>query len=96
MGFWQSVKAWLTTEAKEAKDVGDELQDRLSSDLDRRERELNETPEQAMERLQSKIDDQEDAFSAVADKIDRTEAKADAVSELEAEDVLDLPSEEID
>lgn len=90
----RSLKAWLSKEAADLSDVTTDMEDRLSADLDRREDRLNETPSETMERLQSEIADGESAFEAIGDKIGQTEAKADAVAEVD--EILDLPSDEVD
>lgn len=108
MGFLDSLKAWLRTEAEEATDAKDDLESRLDADLTRRERLLNETPTEAMERLQDEIADGQSAFDAIEDKIGHAQARAEAVSDLGAAegagsehgddpaDILDLDSEEMD
>lgn len=103
MGFLDSVKSWFRAEAAEAQDLGAKTKSRLEADLDRREADLELTPEQRMERLQAKIEDSS-GFDAIQDKIQGRDAMADASSEVadldraargEAEDVMDLDSEEI-
>lgn len=110
MGFLDSLKAWLKTETSEFSDAKRDLEGRIDSGLNKRERQLNETPEEAMERLQQEIADGESSFHDIEDKIGHTQAKADAVADLadntadgttdvaagEVEDILDLDSEEID
>lgn len=88
------MKVWLSKEAADLEDVTADMKDRLSSDLDRRERQLDETPNEAMERLQTEIADGESALEAIGNKIDYTEARADAVAEVD--EILDLPSDEVE
>lgn len=108
MGFLDSLKAWMKTEASELKDATDGLETRLDSNLTRREQQLKETPTEAMERLQGQIADSESSLGEIGDKIGAKQAKAEAVEELADldrvdadpaddidEDILDLPSEEI-
>lgn len=106
MGFLDSVKAWLQKEGAELKETTDNVTSKLDQDLTRREKQLNETPEEAMARIQAQIDD-DASFKAVRDRIDHTEAKAGAVADLNSEDpsgtgadtdpaILDLESTEVD
>ncbi len=105
MGFLDSLKAWLQREGAELKETTENVTSRLDQDLTRRESRLNETPEEAMARIQAQID--EDAsFKAVQDRIDRAEATAGAVADLNSQDsassadddpaILDLESTEVD
>lgn len=108
MGFLDSFKSWLRTEAAEAQDLGQQTKGRMEADLDRREAELNLTPEQRLDRLQDQIEDG-DAFDSLRDKIEGREALADASAEVAdlggdsankamgdvVGDVMDLESEEI-
>lgn len=100
MGFLDSLKAWLKTEATEAQDLGRATKGRLEADLDRREADLNLTPEQRLDQLQDKISEGDSVFESLQDKIDGREALADAKADLadkpaDADDVLDLESEEV-
>ncbi len=100
MGFLDSLKAWLKTEAAEAQDLGQATKSRLEADLDRREADLNLTPEQRLDQLQEKIAEGDSVFEGLQDKIDGREAHAEATADLadkpnQAEDVLDLESEEV-
>ncbi|MDH3680800.1 MAG: hypothetical protein OEV40_12710 [Acidimicrobiia bacterium] len=109
MGFLDSLKAWLRTETADLKDAKGDLESRLDDDLTRRERLLEETPTDAMERLQEEIADGQSAFDTLEDKIGHAQARADAVADLGAEetaagdlsdddpaDILDLDPEEIE
>ena len=111
MGFLDSLKAWLKTETAELADAKGDLESRLDGELSDRERRLNETPEEAMERLQQEIAENDSSLGAMEDKIGHVQAKADAVADMEAgagetgaaeasggpdEDILDLDSEEIE
>ena len=82
MGFLHTLKAWLRTEAADLAESAKQMEERLDADLSKRERQLNETPEEAMKRLQSEIDDSESSFDAISDKIGHAAAKADAVADL--------------
>ncbi|MEL7156270.1 MAG: hypothetical protein AAFN30_06700 [Actinomycetota bacterium] len=82
MGFWQTVKAWMSTEAAELKDATDGLESRLDRDLSARERQLNETPREAMERLQAEGAANESVFDELSDKITAAQATADAMAEM--------------
>lgn len=101
MGFLDSLRAWLRREGAELADASRDLENRLDADLSRRERRLDETPEEAMERLQQEIADDR-SLTDLEDRIAATQARADAVAELDEDarpsptddDVLDLESEE--
>ena len=101
MGFLDSLKAWLKTEAAEAQDLGQATKGRMEADLDRRERELNLSPEERLDALQDKIDDGDSVFANLQDKIDGREAHAEATADLadkpadEDDDILDLESTEV-
>ena len=107
MGFLDSLKSWLRSEAAELADTKAKVEADLSRDLAERERRLEETPTEAMERLQQEIDDNQSSIDAIEDRIAHGQAKADAHADLadgEAgagaspadDDILDLPSDEID
>lgn len=105
MSFWQSLKAWLQTEASDLKESTDRAKSRLETDLNRRERLLDETPEEALERLQGEIDDSGSSFDDISDRIGhrvhRSEVTFDddpsgPTADRDAEDILDLDSEEIE
>ena len=107
MGFLDSVKAWFKTEAAQARDIGQKTQSRMSADLDRREAELNATPQQRLEQLQDKMAGNDSSFDDIQSKIEGREILADATNEVadidqpagpdssNPEDLLDLESEEI-
>lgn len=104
MGFLDSFKSWLRTEAAEAQDLGRETKGRMEADLDRREAELNLTPSERLDQLQDQIADGDSTLDALRDKIEGREALAEASAEVAdlgakatdgADDVLDLESEEI-
>ncbi|MEM7321924.1 MAG: hypothetical protein AAF531_02465 [Actinomycetota bacterium] len=103
MGFLDSVRSWFRAEAAEARDLGDRTKSRLEADLDRREAELNLTPEERMARIQEEIQD-DTGFAAIQDRIENRVAGADAAADVAdvdgaaraaAEEALDLPSEEV-
>ena len=70
MSWWEKVTKFLKGEAAEARDLGKDLEEKISADLDRREREMNATPE---ERLDMAVEDAEQvdaAFDEVARRIE--------------------------
>ena len=81
MGFLDSLKKWFSSEAAEVKSSVSTAQSKLETEMDRREADLAATPEQRLETIQSEIDD--DPFAAIRNKIDGTQAHADAVDELD-------------
>ncbi len=70
MGFWDKVKAALGRESAEAKDIYRQAHDRLSSDLDRREAELAETPEEKLARMTKDLETAPDPFDEVRARLD--------------------------
>ncbi len=85
MGVWDRVRSWFKSEAEELADAKQDLEARLDEDLSRRERQLDETPAETMERLQREASDGDASFSAISDKIDATAARAAAAARAEAE-----------
>lgn len=93
MGFFDSLKAWFSREAAEAKESASDLKTRLESDLDRRERELAATPEERMEMIADEIED--DPFAGVRAKIERQQARAEALEDLaETEPPVEAPEQD--
>lgn len=93
MGFFDSLRAWLSREATEARETAGEVKGRLESAMDRRERELTATPEERMEMIAEQIED--DPFADVRAKIERDQAHADAVEDLAANEVpVERPQQE--
>ena len=91
MGFLDSLRSWLRSEAAELADAKAELESDLDRDLTERERRLNETPQEAMERLQQEIEQNQGSFDAIEDRLAHGQAKADAhadFAEIEA-DIVD-------
>lgn len=84
MGVWDTVRSWFKSEADELVDAKQDLEVRLDQDLTRRERQLDETPAETMERLEREAAD-DSSFSAISDKIDATAARAAAAAKAEAD-----------
>lgn len=55
MGLMDSLKQLITGEVEAAKDLKDDLETSWSADLDRKEADLNATPEEKIESLQDRI-----------------------------------------
>lgn len=89
MGFLDSVTSWFKREAAEVKDSVSGLEQRLDADMSRKERELAATPEEKMDMLAEKIEAEDDAFSAIQDKIDAKQGKA-----LADEELMDEPADD--
>ena len=96
MGFLDSVKAWLKTEVVEARRAKGDLETRLDDDLARREHQLNETPEQALERLQHEVADSESSFETISKKIDEVATKASAAGDLAKVGADQIEADEIE
>lgn len=83
VGFFDSLKAWFSREVAEVKQTAETMKTRLESELDRRERELEATPQERMEMIGEEISD--DPFADVRAKIEQRQAHAGAVGDLAAE-----------
>lgn len=95
MGILDSISGWFKKEATEVKSSVDNLEQRLDTDLSRKEREMAASPESRLEMIQEEIDDT-DSFSAIQDKIDATQGKALADADLaEADAELQSPDPDI-
>jgi methyl-accepting chemotaxis protein len=82
MGLWNSVKAWVKREASDLKEATDDLEQQLDADLSRREEQLDETPQESVERLQAEIEQGDSAYAELGDKISQAAARAAAASEV--------------
>ena len=80
MGFFDSFKSWFASEAAEVKESASRATSSLESEMDKREAELQASPEQRMEQIQAEIDD--DPFASVRDRIDGQQAHAAANEDL--------------
>jgi phage shock protein A len=93
MGFLDSLKSWLRTEAAELAETKADLETKLDRNLSEKERQLNETPTEAMDRLQREIDDNQGSFDAIEDRLAHGQATADAHAEfIDAESESDPPA----
>ncbi len=81
VGFFDSVKAWFSREAAEVKQSVEATTSRLEAEMDRRERELEATPEERMEMIRDEI--AEDPFAEVRARIEKQQAHADAVEDVD-------------
>ncbi len=91
MGLLDSITGWLRKEKSDIGDAIDDATESLDRDVQRKERELDATPEGRIEMIQGEIDD--DPFAAIRDRIEGSTADADAEAEVDAIDgpVLDEP-----
>ncbi len=89
--FLTSLKNWFSSESAEAKKVKEDLEDRLDSDLTRRESELAATPEQRLDSIQTEIDNSDSMFDEIRAKIDTSTvaAELDATEADAIDDVSD-------
>ena len=83
MGLLDSISRWFKNEATDIKSSVDDLEQRLDTDMSRKERELAASPEERLEMIQDEIGES-DSFSAIQDKIDATQGKALADADLAA------------
>lgn len=74
MGFWERLKAALGREADEARDIYADATRRAEADLDRRERELAETPQEKLERMARELETAPDPLDEVRARLDRMRA----------------------
>lgn len=81
MGLLDGITAWFRKESADVKDSIGQLERELDGDLTAKERELTATPEEKMAMIQDQIDDN-NSFDDLRDKIDRTQAHADARAEV--------------
>lgn len=88
MSFWDTVRGWFKSEVESAKELAGDLETDWSADLDRKEAELNATPEQRMEQLQDQIAANDSAFDDIRAKIDSTEMSAEIRADLDGPDEL--------
>jgi ElaB/YqjD/DUF883 family membrane-anchored ribosome-binding protein len=77
MGFVNTLRTWLRGERDEAADALRQAQRRAEDALDRRERQLQETPEEAMARIQDEIQANDEQL----DELRRRVAGQDATAE---------------
>lgn len=81
MGLLDSFSRWFKKEAAEVKSSVDGLEQRLDTDLSRKERTIAASPEERLDMIQEEIGES-DPFSAIQDKIDATQGKALADADL--------------
>ncbi len=81
MGLLDGITAWFKKESADLTDSMGQLERELDSELSAKERELTASPEEKMALIQDQIDD-DSSFDAVRDKIDQTQAHADARAEV--------------
>jgi hypothetical protein len=70
MGTWDRIKAALGREKRELDEVVDDATARANAELDRRERELNATPEERLKIEQEKSAAVDEEFEAVRRRIE--------------------------
>lgn len=78
MSFWDKVKAFLASEAKDVKEGIDAVRDKLDAELTKRERELEASPSERIEMMKEEMDATDNVF-------DRIEADIDARLDPDAE-----------
>jgi hypothetical protein len=74
MGFLDTLRGWLGRERDEAADVLRQASERADRALTRREQQLDETPEQAMARIQDEIRAKDDELDALRRRVAADEA----------------------
>jgi hypothetical protein len=70
MGTWDRIKAALGREKRELDEVVDDATARANAELDRRERELNATPEERLKIEEEKSAAVDEEFEAVRRRIE--------------------------
>lgn len=69
MGLWDRIKAFLAAETADIKDELSEIRDSLDTELARKEREQQATPEERVEMIIEEIEEEDAAFEALEDRI---------------------------
>ncbi len=80
MSFWDKVKSFLASEAKDVKEGIDALRDKLDAELTKRERELEASPSERIDMLEEEMDATDSVFDRIEADID---ARLDPDSETE-------------
>ena len=81
MGLLDALTGWFKKEARDVKQAVDGLEDKLDSDLSRRERDLTATPEERMATI-AEEQDGDDLLAEVQAKLDEQHGRALAEEEL--------------
>ncbi|NNF55635.1 MAG: hypothetical protein HKN03_14465 [Acidimicrobiales bacterium] len=92
MGFFDSVRSWFANEAAEVKESATSFKASLESEMDKREADLQATPEQRLETIQNEISD--DPFAEVRNRIEGKQAQAEARDEVAASERPDINDSE--
>lgn len=69
MSTLDRIRAWFKREGAEVRDAWDGARDRADAELSKKEAQLNETPEEAMERIQGEIRQSEESFDELRGRI---------------------------
>ena len=69
MGFLDQVRGWLRREKADVSDALREAEQRLDADLSRKERELTETPEEGLKRIQDEIGANPDPLDEIRGRV---------------------------
>lgn len=78
MGMWEKVKAFFAGEAADVKDELAKIGEALDDELAKREREQQASPEERVEMILEEIEEEDDAFSALEERIKGTPEEPDA------------------
>ncbi len=70
MSFWDKVKAFLASEAKDVKEGIDAVRDKLDAELTKRERELEASPSERIEMMKEEMDATDNVFDRIEADID--------------------------
>ena len=73
MGVWQRIQQVLRREKRELDDVLHDAEERANAALDRRERELNATPDERLEMEQERAAELDADFDAVRRRIEESD-----------------------
>jgi len=75
MSLWHTIKTWLGKEKHELDDLKRSVELSIDSDLSRREKRLDESPIEAMDRLKSEIAEQSQTIGELSAEIEGRSAK---------------------
>ena len=81
MSVWAKIRAALRREAKDAREVAEDLEEKLDVELSRRERELDASPEERMQMSLDEIATSDEAFEQLKGELPATPPPSDDKSQ---------------
>ncbi|MFV0526385.1 MAG: hypothetical protein ACK5RL_18020 [Acidimicrobiales bacterium] len=83
MSWIDQLRGWLRRESHDVAAATRDLERRLDADLSARERQLDETPQEGLERMQREIAGHDDAFDDIRRKANRRRSAGEAAADLD-------------